>query len=91
MDLNTISFEALFNCNEFERYTSPAYKKATEKYYKFLADNISDPDIRDKFESEANRYCAAAEESSFEQGFRFAVKLLRHLYDMSFPDVPPRI
>ena len=85
MDPNEFSFEALFSCSEFKRYTSPSYKEATAKFYNFLGSKFSDFKEFSDIESEANKYSTAAQESGFEQGFRFAVKLLRNLYDMSFP------
>ena len=80
MDNNEFSFEALFNkCSEFERYTSPEYKNAYDRFYKFLENNLDDRKMIDNFESEANLYCSFAEESGFEQGFCFAVKIIKFL------------
>ena len=91
MDLNDISFEALFKCDIFEWYDSPKLEKITLEFSQFLNEKLDSSEICHEIEAASNKCCAAAQESGFEQGYRFAVKLLRHLYDMSFPDVPPRI
>ena len=79
MDFNEISFEALFESCEFKRYVSPEYKAATEKFYNFIEEKFSAFNDRSEFEREANLYCTAAEESGFEQGFCFAVKIIKFL------------
>ena len=80
MDENEFSFEALFNkCSEFKRYTSPEYKNAYDRFYKFLNDNLNDSRLVDKFENETSLYCTFAEESGFMQGFCFAVKIIKFL------------
>lgn len=79
MDFNEISFEALFKCCEFKRYTSSKYKASTEKFYRFLEEKFPNFNIRNEIEREANSYCTAAEESGFEQGFCFAVKIIKFL------------
>ena len=82
MDLNKISFESLFECCEFKRYVSPNYTAATEKFYKFLEEKFSEFNVRCEFETEVNLYCTAAGGSGFEQGFRFAVKIIKFLNDI---------
>ena len=82
MDNNEFSFEALFKCGEFKRYSSSEYKQAFGRFHKFLEDNLDDRNIIDSFESEANLYCSFAEDSGFEQGFCFAVKLMRFLQNI---------
>ena len=79
MDYNEFSFEALFRCSEFKRYTSPEYKEVTDKFYDFLGSKFSDFKEFSEFESESNRYSTAAQESGFEQGFCFAVKIIKFL------------
>ena len=79
MDSNEFNFEALFRCAQFIRYTSPAYKKATDVFYDFLKRKFDDFNSYNEFESESNKYCTAAQESGFEQGFCFAVKLMKAL------------
>ena len=79
MDQNEFSFEALFSCSEFKRYTSLKYQKAYNRFYEFLENNLSDRDSIHDFESEANMYSSAAEEAGFEQGFCFAVKIMKFL------------
>ena len=90
MDPNEISFEALFKCADFEWCDSPKLESATRDLREFLKSKLDDHDACDEISSASIAYCSAAQESGFEQGFRFAVKLLKNLYDMSFPDVPPR-
>ena len=80
MDNNEFSFEALFNkCSEFKRYSSLKCQKAYNRFYEFLENNLNSRDIIHSFESEANMYSSAAEESGFEQGFCFAVKIIKLL------------
>lgn len=82
MDQNEISFEAIFRSSSFKMYTSPRCEKAYEEFEQFLQSKFSNYDIRNKIETEANRCCSAAHESGFEQGFCFAVKLMKILYDI---------
>ena len=82
MDNNEFSFEALFRCAEFKRSTSPEYKRATDEFYDFLESKFSDSKTFNEFESEATKYCTAAQESGFEQGFCFAVKLMKFLQNI---------
>ena len=91
MDLNRISFEDLFKCADFEWYDSPELEAVTRNFSQMLQGRISDSDICNEIKTASNKCRNAAQRSGFEQGFRFAVKLLRNLYDMSFPDVPPMI
>lgn len=82
MDENEFSFEALFSCAEFKRYTSPAYKRVTDEFYDYLESKFRDSKTFNEFESEANKYSTAAQESGFEQGFCFAVKLMKFLQNI---------
>ena len=82
MDENEFSFEALFRCAEFKRYTSPAYKDTTDKFYEFLESRFRDYREFSEIESESTKYCTAAHESGFMQGFCFAVKLMRFLQNI---------
>lgn len=79
MDQNEISFEALFKCGAFKRYESPEFKEAFSELYCIMDGKLSDFDTRDKIEVASNICCSAAHRSGFEQGFRFAVKLMRAL------------
>ena len=79
MDPNEFSFEALFRCPEFKRYTSPAHKEVADKFYDFLKSKFSDFKAFSEFENESNKYSTAAQESGFEQGFCFAVKIMKFL------------
>ena len=89
MDHNEMSFEALFRCSNFIIWDSPKLKKAAFDLRTLLKSKVSDRAVYDEISAAANAFSTASYESGFEQGFRFAVKLLRNLYDMSFPDVPP--
>lgn len=89
MDFNEFSFEALFRCNDFCFCDSPELEAADKEFDRILKRNITDRDIYREIECASNEHNSAAQRSGFEQGFRFAVKLMRKLYDMSFPGVPP--
>ena len=89
MDFNEFSFEALFKCTDFCFCNSPELEAADKKFDRVLKRNITDHDIYREIESASNEHNSAAMQAGFEQGFRFAVKLMRRLYDMSFPDMPP--
>ena len=91
MDFNEFSFEALFRCPDFKSWDSPELIAADKEFFKLLKSRITDHSIYIEIECASNEHCAIVQESGFEQGFRFAVKLMKKLYDMSFPDVPPTV
>ena len=88
MDFNEFSFEALFSSCDFERYDSQQLKKAVADLNKLLQSKFNF-DVCCEIETASNRCCNAAQEAGFEQGFLFALRLMKKLYDMSFPDIPP--
>ena len=89
MDFNEFSFEALFRCHDFKCWDSPESIAADKEFDKILKRTITDHDIYREIESASNEHCSVIQKSSFEQGFCFAVKLMKKLYDMSFPDISP--
>ena len=91
MDFNEFSFEALFRCSDFCFCYSPELEAADKKFDRILKRIITDHDIYREIEAASNEHNSAAQKSGFEQGFRFAVKLMRRLYDMSFSEMPPVI
>ena len=91
MDFNEFSFEALFKCKDFCFCDSPELDAADREFIEALENNICDKDTYNHLEYTAVKCCDAAQKAGFEQGFRFAVKLMRRLYDMSFSEMPPVI
>ena len=89
MDFNEFSFEALFKCDDFCFCASPELEAANKEFDRLLKNKITDRDTYRDVEFASGKHSSAAQRSGFEQGFRFAVKLMRRLYDMSFPEMPP--
>ena len=89
MDYNEFSFEALFKCEDFCFCDSPELEASNKEFDKILKNKITDRDIYRDVEFASGKHILYAQRSGFEQGFRFAVKLMRRVYDMSFPEIPP--
>ena len=89
MDSNEFSFNALFRCPNFIWYDSVKLEEEAHNVTKLLTDNLEDNEFFDKITTAIDKYNSVAQENGFEQGFHFAVKLMRKLYDMSFPEMPP--
>lgn len=79
MDTNEISFDAIVHNPEFKRCQFPENITAAEIFHEFLNDNIEDHSLRDKIESAAVAYVTASENAAFEQGFSFAVKMIKFI------------
>ena len=77
MDTNEISFDAVFRNDEFKIYESDELLAAFKKLNDVLESYITDAVIRTKIETAALDCSSAAQRSSFEQGFCFAVKLFK--------------
>ncbi|MCM1024542.1 MAG: hypothetical protein NC395_10855 [Prevotella sp.] len=83
MDCNKFSFDALFSTEQFIVYESEAllsaYKELNDVIEQYIADDI----IRSKVESAALSCSMEARCCSFEQGFCFAVKLLKKINEIT--------
>lgn len=79
MDNNEFSFEAVFRNDEFKRYESPEFLKAVFEFDGLIKNKLSDADIREQIDNASSKCSIAAQDSSFEQGFCFAVKLIRFI------------
>lgn len=88
MDLNEFSFEALFRCPSFKWWYSSELENASKEFDEILQSKINDRKIYLDIEYASNTYNSIVQNTAFEQGFCFAVKLMRKLYDMS--DLPPK-
>lgn len=79
MDCNEFSFDALFDNSAFKTYESEEFLTAFEDLNRALESYISDMVVRSNIESAALGCTAEAQKASFEQGFCFAVKLIKSL------------
>lgn len=82
MDNNEFSFEAVFRNDEFKRYESPEFLKAVFEFDKLIKSKLGDVEIREQIDNASAKCCIAAQDSSFEQGFCFAVKLIRFMCEI---------
>ena len=88
MDLNEFNFKALFKSRDFKWCDSPELEAADKEFDELLKSRITDRRAYFDIDYASNKHTSIAQESGFEQGFCFAVKLMRKLYDMS--DIPPK-
>ena len=79
MDTNEFSFDALFKCSDFKCYDSPELIAADKEFYKLLKNRITDRSIYIEIECASNEHGSVVHKSGFEQGFCFAVKLMKAL------------
>lgn len=86
MDFNEFNFEALFKSPSFKWWYSPKMEAADREFDEILKSKITDRKIFLEIEYVSNKRNSVAQDTGFEQGFRFAVKLMKRLYDMSFTD-----
>ena len=77
MDCNEFSFDALFENSAFKIYESEKLFAAFEELDTVLESFVGDAVIRSYIESAALGCTMEAQRASFEQGFCFAVKLLK--------------
>lgn len=82
MDLNEFSFEALFKCPGFKWWYSPGLEAASKEFDEILQSKITDRKIYLEIEYASNHYNSIVQNTAFEQGFCFAVKLMKRLYDI---------
>ena len=80
MDNNEISFETILHNAEFKRCQSAENMRAAALFEIFLTKNFPDLEEREKVDKATAAYVYAAENSAFEQGFSFAVKLMKFIY-----------
>ncbi len=79
MDTNEFSFDALFDNSKFKIYESAELLSAFKELNIVLESHIGDESIRSHI-GMAALYCTTeAQKASFEQGFCFAVKLIKSL------------
>ena len=83
MDLNEFNFKALFKSRDFKWCDSPELEAADKKFDDLLKSMVTDRKAFFELDYASNKHTSIAQESGFEQGFRFAVKLMKKLYDMS--------
>ena len=83
MDLNLFNFKALFNSSDFKWCNSPELEAADREFDELLKRSVTDRRAYFDIDYASNKHTSIAQESGFEQGFRFAVKLMKRLYDMS--------
>lgn len=79
MDCNEFSFDALFDNSEFKAYESAEMLTAFNELNIVLESHIADEGLRSYIELSVCGCTAEAQRASFEQGFRFAVKLMKSL------------
>ncbi len=79
MDCNEFSFDALFNNGEFKIYESRELLEAFKELNIALESHIGDESIRSHIGMTAMGCASEAQRASFEQGFCFAVKLIKSL------------
>ncbi|MDE6763954.1 MAG: hypothetical protein K2N26_01885 [Oscillospiraceae bacterium] len=79
MDCNEFSFEALFKNDEFQIYESNELVSAFKELNRVLESYIKDSEVRLLIERAALDCSSIAQESSFKQGFCFAVKSIKFL------------
>lgn len=72
--------EEFFDYYRFNFEDPPELKKTYNNFNQFLKDKFSDIDLCHEIEASSNICCSAAQQSGFEQGFCFAVKLMKALY-----------
>ena len=84
MDFNEFSFEALFKCPSFKWCYPPKAEAASKEFDEILKSKITDGKIYLDIEYAVNKFNSISQDAAFEQGFCFAVKLMKKLYDMSF-------
>ena len=83
MDQNEFSFEALFKCSGFKWWYPPELEAAGREFDEILESKITDRKIYLDIEYASNKYNSIVQNAAFEQGFCFAVKLMKKLYDMT--------
>ena len=79
MDTNEISFEAILHNPEFKRCRTVENMRAAALFEFFLDENFPSFEMREKVAHAVGAYLVDSENAAFEQGFRFAVKLMKFI------------
>ena len=79
MDANEFSFEALFNCCDFDFDESKKFKKAYAELNRILETDLKESDLRHRLDRIMLECIHEAHTNSFKQGFSFAVKSIKFI------------
>ncbi len=79
MDANEFSFNALFECPEFEFYENKEFKKSYAELCRILECDMKESELRRKLEQVTSKCVHEAHMDAFKQGFCFAVKSIKFM------------
>lgn len=79
MDCNEFSFNALFECPEFDFYENKEFKKAYAELNRILEIEMEENALRKRLEEASIKCVHEAHMDAFKQGFCFAVKSIKFI------------
>ena len=79
MDANKFSFNALFECPEFDFYENKEFKKSYSELCRILEVDMGETALRKRLDEVTIRCIQEARMDAFKQGFAFAVKSIKFL------------
>ena len=79
MDANEFSFEALFECPEFDFYENKEFKKSYAELCRILEYDMKESELRKKLEQITVKCVHEAHMDAFKQGFSFAVRSIKFI------------
>ena len=79
MDANEFSFEALFECPEFDFYENKEFKKSYAELCRILEYDMKESELRKKLEQITVKCVHEAHMDAFKQGCSFAVRSIKFI------------
>lgn len=79
MDTNEFSFEALFNCCDFDFAESHKFKKAYAEFNRILENDIKEKEFRHRLDKVTLECIHEAHANAFRQGFSFAIRSIKFM------------
>lgn len=79
MDENEFSFDALFDCPEFDFYENKKFKKTYSELCRILEVDMGENELRKRLDDVTIRCIQEARTDAFRQGFCFAVKSIKFI------------
>ena len=79
MDANEFSFEALFECPEFDFYENKEFKKSYAELRRIIECDMKENELGSRLGYAADKCIQNARANSFKQGFSFAVRSIKFI------------
>ena len=79
MDCNEFSFEALFECPEFDFYENKEFRKSYAELCRISENDIKEANLSRRIAEVTSKCVYESHKDAFKQGFAFAIKSIKFI------------